>query len=288
MPEHPLRSAVLETVAYSDVYSWPLTAREIHRFLPVKASRAEVLHAVGDAVGAGLLGEVAGHYPLAGREQSVASRRHREAVSARMWPAALRCGRILARLPWTRMVAVSGSLAVGAARDGDDIDLFIVTDDGRLWLTRALAVALVRAAPGPTLCPNYLVSVSNLEMESRDLYTAHELAQLVPIAGASTYAALMERNRWYREYLPNHHGHAGTVPGLKAGHVRRTLAPLLDGPLVSRAERWEMRRKVARFTARTSNETRFDAVSCKGHFDGHRRRFLDAFDARLRLLEARR
>ena len=272
---------MVEALAYSDVYAWPLTSSEVHRFLPLPAQRAEVMASLVSPRLSRVVAPVDGHWVLRGREHLVAERRRREAASRGLWPAVERSARMLARIPWVRLVAVSGSLALDAARPGDDVDLFIVTEEGRLWVSRALAIAAGRLSP-LTLCPNYMVTAPALEFAERDMYTAHELAQLVPLFGARAYAELLERNRWYRELLPNHAGFSGVIPERPWRHgVPRWLERV-----VARAERWEMERKVTRLRGSGGGETRFDATVCKGHVDGHRARFWKEFEARLQELPA--
>ena len=274
---------MVEALAYSDVYAWPLTAHEVHRFLPVPAPRAEVMASLASARLSRVVAAVDGCWVLRGREHVVAERRRREAASQRLWPAVERSARTLARIPWVRMVAVSGSLALNAAQPGDDVDLLIVTDEGRLWMSRALAITAGRLSR-LTLCPNYMVTESALEFADRDIYTAHELAQLEPLFGARTYAELLERNRWYRELLPNHAGFGGVIPERR----ERRCSPRSLERLLARVERWEMERKVSRLRAAGagSAETCFDATVCKGHVGGHRARFWREFEARLEALAA--
>lgn len=284
-----LEDAVVETLAYADVWDWPLTVEEVHRFATVRADVDDVAAALQARQRACVASAVGGQpalHVLRGREHLVAERQRRTAASQRLWPQAMRLARRVARIPWVRMVAVSGSLAVSAARTGDDVDLFVVTDDDRLWLTRLLTIAVGqlswgRSAAASPLCPNYLVSASHLALEERDLYTAHELTQLVPLFGAHTYAVLLQANAWYRAFLPNHPGFTGVIAPLPAR--RHGASGLLDSALVSRLERWEMQRKLARL--RGGDETHFDAATCKGHVDAHRARFWAAYDMRLAQLE---
>lgn len=284
--------AAVRALAYGDVFDWPLTVEEIHRWLPVAATIDEVRAAVGRLLDEPAAIEPAGPYlALPGRGHLVASRRRREETSAGLWPRAVRLASAVAALPFVRLVAVTGSLAVNAATDAADVDLLIVTRDGRLWFSRAMAMGIVRAAAllGIDLCPNYLVAESNLPMDEAEqsLFTAHELVQAVPVGPSALHEELLGRNAWYRDFLPN----ARPTPARRAGpatpeRLRRLAEAALPTAVVDRFERWEMERKVARLTAASASiETRYDAACCKGHADEHGRRVMAAYEARLVRLE---
>ena len=127
--------------------------------------------------------------------------------------AAARYGALIAKLPFVRMVAVTGSLAVENAEAADDIDYLIVTSKGRLWLPRAMTILVVRLGGlrGVTLCPNYLLSESALALSERDPYTARELFQMRPLIGHDVHARMLAANMWCRELLPNWSGSTETA-----------------------------------------------------------------------------
>jgi hypothetical protein len=287
-----IEAGAVAALAYADVFDWPLSAAEVHRYLPVPARLEQVEGALVSSRLSGRTSCISGLYVLRGREDLIEGRRQRTAVSAVLWRRAIRYGRLLAGLPWVRLVAVTGSLAVAAATHDADIDLLIVTEEGRLWLTRALTIGVAKTASrlaptrDPRLCPNYLLTGSALALAEHDLYTAHELAQLVPLAGPAAYHALLEQNAWYREFLPNHPGHVGPIGHLRAERVHRLIEPAPIQRMVARVERWEMDRKIGRLGAGSPGpEARFDETICKGHFGGHRHHALAAFAERLERLE---
>ena len=122
------------------------------------------------------------------------------------------------------MVAVTGALAMENADEDDDIDLMVVTSRNRLWIVRPLVLLFVslffkRRYPIPNaqtnnqkpttnnaICLNLWLDESSLEIPivQRDLYTAHELAQMKPVVNRDgTYEKMMWENRWGRKYLAN-------------------------------------------------------------------------------------
>ncbi len=224
-----LAQAIWRTLAYVDLFDYPLTAVEIHRYLEgIPASLAAVQHALAHSPQlAGQLLCHAGFYSLPGRSAVFAIRQQRQQQAQRLWSAARRYGALIARLPFVRLVAVTGSLAMSNVAAEADIDYFIVTENGRLWLARALVIGVVRLAArrGVVLCPNYFVAESALALPEHSLYTARELAQMVPLgwlpglpaaAGAKQLGGLLFA-QCRRPAAGNAHGWSLCVVGAKAG-----------------------------------------------------------------------
>ena len=290
-----LERAILETVAYADVFDYPLTAQEIHRYLhlvPAPRGAVEAMLAPPSLIG-GWLQESAGFYMLPGRTELAAIRRQREALAERAWPRAVSYGLRMSGLPFVRMVALTGSLAMHNGDGRADFDYLLVAEPGRVWTCRAWTLLLARlaAAQGCQLCPNFILSADNLEMSQRNLYTAHELAQMVPLAGEEIYWRLRHANRWSEAYLPN----AGGPPDGSPAHnpVLRSIRrrPLLSAiseaalrlPAGDRLEGWEMKRKIRKLSPQSGPgaEICFSADRCQGHFQGHGQGTLAAFRNRL-------
>lgn len=286
-PGAQLEHAIVQAVAYADIFDYPLTAAEIQRYLVgIVATPAAVADALAGApFVTSRLAAREGFFTLRGREEIVATRLARQRTSETLWRPAVRYGGLIASLPFVQMVAVTGELAVDNVRPTSDIDYFIVTEPGRLWLCRLLVIGVVRVAAlrGVTVCPNYLVSERALTIQERNLYTAHELVQMTPLAGHAVYRRMRELNGWVADYLPNADG----PPQAHAVTPRwRPLRRLAQGVLRSRAgdriERWEMRRKVRKLAPHGVDrpEVSFAPDWCKGHVSGHEGRILEAFRAR--------
>src|SRR5574341_660037 len=137
-----LSRAVLHTVAYADIFDYPLTAREIHHYLTGESASIEVVDRVLEKEG--LLTRIGDYYTLPGREEILSIRREREAHSRQLMPRAIQYGRILGALPYIRMVALTGSLAVMNVSNPADFDYMLIAAPGRGWRARAVALALNR------------------------------------------------------------------------------------------------------------------------------------------------
>lgn len=286
--------AIVHAVAYADVFDYPLTAEEIHRYLiGVPASRASVRAALSSAR---LIPEVVArsgrYFCLAGREATVETRRVRASAASDYWRRAMRYGHLIGNLPFVRMVAVTGALAMDNVADGD-IDYLIITEPGRLWLCRALVVGVVRAGAvrGVALCPNYFLSEQALVLGERNLFTAHEVAQMVPLSGIETYQRLRSLNRWTDTYLPNASGHPRRVSPVdpQPHGARRIVESTLRSRLGSKVERWEMARKVRKLGDRSNGhaEAAFGPDWCKGHFGDHGQLTLSRYEDRIQALGSR-
>jgi len=288
-----LSRAILQTVAYSDIFEYPLTAREIHRYLTgERASLEEVIQTLEADGGCPRTGD---YFTLPGQERLVSIRREREFRSKELLPRAIRYGRILGSLPFIRMVALTGSLAVMNVSKNADFDYMLVTAPGRVWTARAFALLVNRFTrlQGHTLCPNLIVSENALEWPLHDLYSARELYQMVPTTGLDVYHQLIKANEWAKEFLPNALEYT-SLQDMQIKPVRERASAfqkfteaLLRGKLADRFERWEMDRKIERFSKQAGfgEETIFNAEVCQGNFHHHRKWTRGVYESKLAKLD---
>jgi hypothetical protein len=187
------------------------------------------------------------------------------------------------------MVAVTGALSMNNLSGRPDIDLLVVTEPGRVWVCRRLLVLQVRLARlfGDDLCPNYILSTGNLELDQRDFFTAHELAQMVPLKGEAIHRRMLEQNSWARRFLPEAFGprQDGSHPGI-SGPPSRLLEKVFGLRIFDRWERWELRRLRAKLAPIIGEaaEVVCSPEQCKGHTGLHRASVLTRYGERLREL----
>jgi len=193
-----LREAVLATVAWFDVFGYPLTLPEIGRYLPVgKHSGSASLSDIAVALDSSGIGCVDGHYSLRGGVGDVSLRQRRYRLAKRKLTRARRAAKLFGALPSVRLVAVCNNLAVANAEEGSDIDLFVVCRPRTLWTTRLLlvgALKLLGLRPSPEdqkdkLCLSFWVSESEMDLSryalpGGDPYMDYWIATLLPLYDA--------------------------------------------------------------------------------------------------------
>lgn len=188
---------VLLTVLYADIFDYPLTRDELRNWM---------MFGEGSPFGKKK------YYFLSGRDNLVKIRRDRAKWQPKKWDIARLAARELSRIPTIQLVGVTGGLAMNNARREDDIDLFIVSARGTLWITRLLSIVRlwkIRRTRNDTnvtdkVCLNMFMTEDHLEVAERDLFAAHEILQMKPLwARGDTYQKFLKANGWVRTFLPN-------------------------------------------------------------------------------------
>ncbi|MGH2644856.1 MAG: hypothetical protein ACRDE2_12965, partial [Chitinophagaceae bacterium] len=115
--------------------------------------------------------------------------------------------RFLFKFPFVRGISISGSLSKGFSDEKSDIDYFIITASGRLWIARTLLHLLKKLTylygAQHRYCMNYFVDEDNLEIEEKNLFTAIETVTLLPVCGDGAQENFFASNIWTKDYLPN-------------------------------------------------------------------------------------
>ncbi len=280
-----LKKAVLETLAYSDVFDHPLSLDELRKFLIVPATCEEL-----EACIPGMENVVCrdGFYFLPGRDEIVEIRKSREVNSRKAFNRAIFYGHIIGKLPFIRMAALTGSLAMLNLSKNRDMDYMIVARPGRVWMARAFALLFGRLVRpfGDVICPNVIVSERALAWDAKNIYSAREFAQMIPISGMEVFLRLRLANLWVLDILPNSNTNVilSEAKDLRIWKIIQSFfEALLDNKPGDLLESWEMNRKIARFKKQTGYgaETKFSADVCQGNFDHHGLRTLKTFEDRL-------
>ncbi len=222
-----LNSNEKASVLYHDLFDYPLNFSDLVRWQlaePVTINRnSEVVNKRK-------------FYFLKGREGLIYKRILRRRISAKKMKIAQGASRVLSFLPGVKMVAVTGSLAMENSSEESDIDLMIIAKRGDLWTTRLLSYLVlgimhfVLRRPEDSkqqdeLCLNMWLDENDLiwPQNDRNLYTAHEIAQIVPLINKdNTYQIFLSQNKWILDFWPN----AARVKNLKVKKVSLGINPI--------------------------------------------------------------
>jgi hypothetical protein len=210
------QKAILKTLLYADLFDYPLTKTEILRFLISEKSIGE------DDLYAALenktlsIEKSEGYFYLAGRRSLVKKRQEREKISLRKLELAKKIINKISFIPMVKLIGISGALSMKNCDEDDDIDLFVITDKNSVWITRLFLVILLtflgvyrnRQSKNHTnkICLNMILDKNHISFDekNRDLYTAHEIVQLLPVYNKEkVYERFIGENLWVKNYIPN-------------------------------------------------------------------------------------
>lgn len=203
-----LQKSILKVVAYFNLFNYPVTYGEIKNFIDRPVSDASLTDALHALIANSILYKKNGFYALTPHYTQVERRVAGNAAAATRLKLANKLARFLSWFPFIRGVAVSGSLSKNFAYKGSDIDFFIITAPNRLWVARMFFLSFFYVARlfgiKNWFCLNYFIDTNALEIPEKNIYTAIEIATLMPKQGKELFADFYESNAWVYNYLPNY------------------------------------------------------------------------------------
>lgn len=217
---YQLGKNITATVTYYDVMDFPLTSFEIWKYLIEHDKTSAALEPVPffkvwDILHSEQLKEKVaeknGFYFLPGREHLVEERIRREKLSVQKLKRMQRLVRILAAVPYVRMIGATGSLSMKHGEQGSDWDMFVVLCSGKIWTGRTVLTVFLHAIGkrrhgtkiSNRACLNYYVTDDNLEIGTKDMYSAHEYRYLIPMFSFGMFQIFELKNRWIKNFQPN-------------------------------------------------------------------------------------
>lgn len=216
--------AIISTLAYFDIFDYPLTATEIWKWLFLeeggKHKGTESIESVMQALNdneylRSRVDSKFGFYFLKGREEIVTTRMDRYRLAERKWHKAKKIVRFLRHVPFVKMIGICNTLAYNNSRPQADIDLFIISKRNRVWQTRFWVTGFLKffhLRPQPektqdTLCASFFVDEDHLNIKSlgieNDIYLPYWIAQVFPLYDEGYYQKFLLDNNWILETLPN-------------------------------------------------------------------------------------
>lgn len=213
-------SSVIKTINFFDLFDRPLTQMEVWQYLDTKCefSDIEAILNIKNIKNIPQLSTKDNYYYLVGRDRIIEERIKRVKYARRKIKKAKNIAKIFKIIPWIRMIAIGNIIGNNNLRDNSDIDLFIIADARRIWLTRFFCTSIakvlgVRPKKNNTrdkICLSFFVSEDNLDLENlmlsdiKDIYFIYWFSGLNIIYNAENiYERLLEENNWIKKELPN-------------------------------------------------------------------------------------
>jgi hypothetical protein len=283
--------AIARSVIYASLFDYPLTLEQLHYSLIESDQTRPEIVAVYE--GSELLRDIIEYrdgffFPI-GRGDLIAERRRREARSDAFLAHHALALRLICALPFTRLVALSGSIAHRNLEANGDLDLFIVTHGPRVWTVTVMLLVLTKLLRRRrTICANFVLADSHLIVDQQDLFTANQVIHLQPLIGGDVIDEFRAANPFVARCYPN--SGPRRVQGALAGIASRALtllkhlvepvlsvsAPLLES-ICRRAYAWHLRRRSGSW--RSPGEVRLHSDYLKLHTQSHRQTVMERFEA---------
>ena len=172
-------STVLDPVVFLDIFDYPPTAYEVYCYLDKQLSLAAIIASLEELVMRGLLQENNGFYFLSGRQEIIDIRQARYNYSCAKLKIARRFSLLFSWFPGVLAVAAANFIGRHNLRLGSDIDFFIITKPGKIWLSRLYCAGLAKILNRrPTsqqkkdkICLSFYIAANQLDISSLALST---------------------------------------------------------------------------------------------------------------------
>jgi len=214
-----LRGAITRVVAFFDIFDFPVTAQEIWKFCDWQCGLDEVVNFLNESND--FLEQNAVFYFLPGRADLCDKRIEKIIIAQKKYQKAMHVTKLFRFIPWIKMIAISNVIGQDNVKEESDIDLFVITEPNRIWITRFVSVVMLKILglrPKPNdvqdkICLSFFVSENNLNLKNlqidNDVYFYFWLTNLLPIHNQNNiYKKLIQANDWLWEKMPNWSGNA--------------------------------------------------------------------------------
>ena len=227
-----LRRGIIRTLAYYDIFSYPLTAAEIYYNLGNNhTSLQEIKRELVNLTSNNLIFCKGDFFLLNDDENYVLRRRKGNELAKKRLKTARKVSGFISRFPFIRGILLSGSISKGFMDEDSDIDYFVITHPNRVWFSRFLLMLFKKLFlfnSKKIFCINYFVDSEKLEIEEKNIFTATEIVTLLPTFGKVIYEEFYAKNSWVKQFYPNYpKRQTDEVLDRKNGFIKSLLEKIL-------------------------------------------------------------
>lgn len=295
---HSLRRSVLRTLAYYDIFSYPLTANEIYYNLGENhISIKDVENVLQKLSDENIVYRKEHFYQLNNNEELVKRRYKGNELAEKRLQTAQKVSSLISRFPFIRGIMLSGSISKGYMEEDSDIDYFVVTYPDRVWITRLVLMMFKKIFlfnSKKNFCINYFVDYENLEIHEKNVFTATEIMTLMPTFGKDCYEKFYEQNLWIKNFFPNFPKRdTSGILNRKNGLVKTSLEKILSKKFGNKLDDFSMALfgKFYKVKYKNYDEEEFKLAfksskkESKHHPKFFQKRVLAEFESKLKLVE---
>lgn len=199
---HPVH--ILKWLAYFDVFQHPLNRVELAQLCSCTEDlieeQVELLekekrcYVFGDHVSIN-----------SNVEKLTKQRKFKEEEAGKYFNKLPRYVRLIRKFPFVKGIAISGSLSKNVMYEDGDVDYFIITQENRMWLCRSFLILfkkIVLLNSRKYFCLNYFIDEKNLKIRDHNIFTAVEIAYLLPVYNVELFDELKKQNDWTNKFIP--------------------------------------------------------------------------------------
>jgi hypothetical protein len=227
-----LRESIIRTLLYSDIFNYPLTAVEVYTKLGTNhTNTVEVQNELENLRQEGVVFKSENFFSIQDQPDLAEKRLNGNLKAAQIMPFAIRRAQLIYQFPFVRAVMISGSLSKNFMDDKSDLDYFVVTKPGRLWIARSSMALFKRVFLKNShrfFCVNYFIDSDHLHIEEQNIFTASELSTLIPVCGHGLYHQLIGANHWLTSFFPNFNEKTNQSDHARTSFIKRMLEGVLQ------------------------------------------------------------
>jgi len=240
-----LRQSIIRTLAYYDIFSYPLTAEEVYHNLGNNhTSVDEITRELEYMTSNKLIFQKENFFQLKDDDNYVQRRIKGNQLADKRLKTARKISGFISRFPFIRGILLSGSISKGFMEEDSDIDYFVITYPNRVWFSRLMLMLfkkLFLLNSKKNFCINYFVDCENLEIEEKNIFTATEIVTLLPTFGRNIYDEFYKKNFWVKQFYPNFPKRETLkIPDRQNGIVKAFLEKLLGRKLGDKLDDFSM------------------------------------------------
>jgi hypothetical protein len=203
-----LEYEILKTIAYFDVFSYPLTIKQLHVFLAhLATTELRLEETLQLMIQKKILCSSRDYfYSSARTDEIVIVRMKNERRASKMLKQARWISFFLKQIPFVRAIFITGSLSKNVAEQTSDIDFMIIAELNRLWICKMILTGFRRIFlfnSHKYFCINLMVTEKAIYFPHHNYFTAVEIATSKVVWNTSLFLKYQKENAWISEYLPN-------------------------------------------------------------------------------------